>query len=147
LRRADARIFLSVDMRYVGQAYEVKVAWDKNFIRRFHRLHEARFGHSDPEKEIEVVTLRVRIEGKRRVRTTRPLPTKRGRGRQAFVGFKKIYFPHRFARCPTYQREELHPGDRIRGPAVIYEFSSTTVVPPGWDSEVDGHANLHLRGS
>jgi N-methylhydantoinase A len=41
----------------------------------------------------------------------------------------------------------LMPGDRIRGPAVIYEFSSTTVVPAGWRAEVDGYGNLNLQRS
>lgn len=141
----DSKTFLSVGMRYMGQAYEITVPWEKDFIHRFHQLHQTRFGHSDPGKEIEVVTLRVRIEGKRNVKRARPLPKQRGKGRQAFLGFKEVYFSERFVRCPTYQRKGLHPGDRINGPAVIYEFSSTVVVPPGWRAEMDGYRNLHLR--
>jgi N-methylhydantoinase A len=134
-----------VDLRYVGQAYEITVPWERNFVGRFHRLHAVSFGHSDPGKEVEVVTLRVRVEGAIRRRPPRRLPMKRGKGRQALLPFKRVYFPDRFVRCPAYEREKLLPGDRIAGPAVIYEFSSTTVVPPGWKAKVDGYANLHLE--
>lgn len=144
LRKEGAKIYLSVDLRYVGQAYEITVPWAKDFIRRFHQLHESRFGHSDSSQEVEVVTLRVRIESKRERTRERPQPLKGGRGRQALLGHKEVYFSKRFVRCPTYQRERLIPGDRMEGPAVIYEFSSTIVVPPAWRAEVDGYRNLRL---
>lgn len=144
LTSREAKILFSVDMRYVGQAYEIPVPWDRAFIHRFHQLHETRFGHSDPGREVEVVTLRVRIEGKTALRREKPSPLKKGRGNEAFLGLKEVYFPNRFIRAPTYQRERLIPGDKIRGPCVIYEFSSTVVVPPGWRAEVDGYRNLRL---
>ncbi len=144
LNRREARIRLSVDMRYVGQAYELTVPWGKSFTRQFHQLHESRFGHSDPLKEVEVVTLRVRVEGKRRLKMARPLSLKKGIGKQAFLGYKEVYFAKRMLRCPTYERDRLNPGDRIRGPAVIYEFSSTVVVPPAWQAGVDRYSNLNL---
>jgi N-methylhydantoinase A len=144
LSRKQAKSFLSVDMRYAGQAYELTVPWDQGFIRRFHQLHEVRFGHSDPAIEVEAVTLRVRIEERKKERRKRALGLKGGKARQAFLGYKEVYFPDRFSRCPIYQRERLIPGDRLQGPSVIYEFSSTVVVPPGWGAEVDGYRNLHL---
>ncbi len=144
LKKNESRVLLSVDMRYAGQAYEINLPWDRSFARRFHQLHEARFGHSDPSKEVEVVTLRVRIEGKGRLKKPRPLSLKQGSGKQAFLGQREVYFDKRMLRCPTYERERLHPGDRIRGPAVIHEFSSTVVVPPVWRVRVDGYSNLDL---
>ena len=144
LGKREVRVLLSVDMRYVGQAYEITVPWGKDFTRGFHRLHEARFGHSDPDKDVEVVTLRVRLEGKRQVRGARRVPMRRRKGDQPVLDFKEIYFPQHLRRCPTYEREKMAPGDRIVGPAVIYEFSSTVVVPPLWRAEMDGYGNLHL---
>jgi N-methylhydantoinase A len=144
VRKKETEISLSVDMRYPGQAYEITVPWGKDFIRRFHQHHETRFGHSDPEKEVEVVTLRVHLESRRALRKERPLPLKRGPGRHALLGHQKVYFAKRFVRCPLYQRESMAPGERIRGPAVVYEFSSTTVVPPSWRAVMDGYRNLHL---
>jgi N-methylhydantoinase A len=144
LKKNESRVLLSVDMRYAGQAYEINLPWDRSFTRRFHQLHEARFGHSDPSKEVEVVTLRVRIEGKGRLKKPRSVSLKRGSGKQGFLGQREVYFDKRLLRCPTYERERLNPGDRIHGPAVIYEFSSTVVVPPVWQARVDRYSNLDL---
>ncbi|MGH9392597.1 MAG: hypothetical protein ACRD1E_00365 [Terriglobales bacterium] len=44
-----------------------------------------------------------------------------------------------------YLRERLRAGDRFRGPAVVTEYSATTVVPPGWRARVDGWGNLILE--
>ncbi|MDP6559065.1 MAG: hydantoinase/oxoprolinase family protein [Candidatus Binatia bacterium] len=144
IERKEARVLRSVDMRYAGQAYEITVPWGWNFIRRFHQMHEVRFGHCDADEEVEVVNLRVRIEGKKSVPKSRPARSKRGNGSQALLDRNDIYFPDRFIRCSSYERERLVPGDRIRGPAVIYEFSSTVIVPPSWQTTVDGYNNLHL---
>ena len=144
LKKNESRVLLSVDMRYAGQAYEINLPWDRSFTRRFHQLHEARFGHSDPSKEVEVVTLRVRIEGKVRLKKPRSVSLKQGSGKQGFLGQREVYFDKRLLRCPTYERERLNPGDRIHGPAVIYEFSSTVVVPPVWQARVDRYSNLDL---
>ncbi len=64
LERSKVKIRFWVDVRYVGQAYKLTIPWKKGFVGRFHQLHESRFGHSDPRKDIELVTLMVRIEGK-----------------------------------------------------------------------------------
>ncbi len=144
LKKKESRVFLSVDMRYAGQAYEINLPWDRGFARRFHQLHEARFGHCDPSKEVEVVTLRVRIQGKKGVKKPRPLSLKPGSGKQASIGQRNVYFEKRLLRCSTYERERLNPADCIRGPAVIHEFSSTVVVPPDWQVRVDKYSNLDL---
>ena len=144
LKENASKVFLSVDMRYTGQAYEINLPWDRTFRRRFHQLHEARFGHCDVSKEVEVVTLRVRIQGHRMVKDPRPLSLKKGNGKQAFLGQRNVNFETRLLRCSTYERERLNPGNRIQGPAVIYEFSSTVVVPPVWQARVDRYSNLDL---
>jgi N-methylhydantoinase A len=144
LERKEIAVSLSVDMRYAGQAYEVTVPWSEKFARQFHRLHEARFGHANPDHDVEVVALRARLEGRRLVRAARPQPVRKGKGLEAYQGMKQAYFTRGYRRCRTYQRERLRPGDRIVGPSIIYEFSSTVLVPPGWRAEVDGYRNLHL---
>ncbi|NIO11097.1 MAG: hydantoinase/oxoprolinase family protein, partial [Deltaproteobacteria bacterium] len=76
----QTKILRSVDMRYLGQAYEINLPWDRRFIRRFHQLHQARFGHCDPYQAVEVVTLRVRIQTRKVPTPSRRLPLKRGNG-------------------------------------------------------------------
>ena len=65
----------------------------------------------------------------------------------AAAHFKRApaYFEGR--RLPTdfFVREQLQPGNRIVGPAVIAEYSATTVVPPGWRARLDPYENLLLE--
>jgi 5-oxoprolinase (ATP-hydrolysing) len=51
----------------------------------------------------------------------------------------------RFHRTPVFRRDALHPGDRIKGPAIIAEANATTVVEPGWQAEVTALGHLVLR--
>jgi N-methylhydantoinase A len=57
---------------------------------------------------------------------------------------KPVWFDGRFRNTPVYDREQLAAGARVRGPAVIVEYSSTTVVPPDFRCEVDKYLNLIL---
>jgi N-methylhydantoinase A len=52
-----------------------------------------------------------------------------------------------FVDCPVYERHDLRPGDRLRGPAVIEQMDATTVVPPGFLASVDDALNLFLTQS
>ncbi len=136
---ADAvRITVEVDARYVGQAFEVTVARDA-WRERFHDRHEALYGFSDATRAVECVRVRVRGEGDdhpearhdetrvpapRRVRTRRMSRDRRG-----------------LAVCA---RDDLRPGDRVRGPARIDETSGTTYVPAGWRAMCLGDGTLHI---
>jgi N-methylhydantoinase A len=61
------------------------------------------------------------------------------------VKTKPVWFAGRFHRTGLYDRERLEAGARLVGPAVIFEYSSTTVVPPDFTCEVDKYLNLILK--
>ena len=66
--------------------------------------------------------------------------------RQVFVGSRAmLYFDGRAWSASVHRREELAAGRRLRGPAVICEYSATTVVPPGWRLTVDALGGLVLE--
>jgi N-methylhydantoinase A len=44
-----------------------------------------------------------------------------------------------------YRREALEPGVKFAGPALVVEYSATTVVPPGCECGVDGRKNLIIK--
>ena len=52
-----------------------------------------------------------------------------------------------FADCPIYAREELRPGNRFAGPAIVEQMDATTLVPPGWSARVDSYLNLILEAA
>ena len=58
---------------------------------------------------------------------------------------RPVWFEGAFVECPIRAREELAPGMRLTGPAVVEEFGSTTVVRPGWRASVDPHRNLIME--
>jgi N-methylhydantoinase A len=135
----------SVDIRYVGQGYELQVPWSNNFVSDFHRLHEQRYGYSDPHRPVEVVNARVRM-----VATAERLEFARremrpGDGAQAIRKRKQFYLEGEWVPGAIYDRDELRPGDRFRGPAVVVEYSATTFLPPDGTATVDELSNLLIE--
>jgi N-methylhydantoinase A len=59
----------------------------------------------------------------------------------AHTGGRRVYFGG-FRMAPTLRRAELLAGNKIKGPALIEEHASTTVLMPGDGCEVDGWGNL-----
>jgi N-methylhydantoinase A len=138
------RIERFLDMRYAGQAYELSVPARGDFVRAFHREHELRYGHANPARAIEIVNIRSRLIGATprlawpRHRLGRP------ECREAIVATREVMFRGKKERTPIYVREKLQAGNVVRGPAIIAEYSGTTVVPPGWRGRVDAYDNLVL---
>jgi N-methylhydantoinase A len=133
-------------MRYAGQAYELSVPAAGDFVELFHREHARRYGYSDARRPVEIVNVRARFIGASpRVNWTRQRLGK-GDCRAAIIETRAVYFHGRRRVAHVYQREKLRPGNRFRGPAIVAEYSATTVVPGGWSASVDGFENLLLIG-
>jgi len=140
-----ARVERRLDVRYVGQAYELPVPFTPDFSKRFHREHEKAYGYAHAGRPIEVVNLRVRLT----IPTAKPAgPARRmgspGKSSRALVKKRPVWFGSRFLTTPLFDRERLAPGARLRGPAVVVEYSSTTVVPPDFVLNADRYSNLVL---
>ena len=131
-----------IDMRYRGQSYELSIPFTCGFDRQFHRSHEQRYGYADLGRDSEIVTLRVRARGAvRKPRLPRespgpPDPT------PAFLRAKRVCFFGRLYETPIYERSLLHAGNRITGPALVFEYSASTAIPPGCVCIVDAFGNL-----
>ncbi len=63
----------------------------------------------------------------------------------ATLGEREVVFRSRAVRSRVVLREKLLPGNLIRSPAVLVEYSATTVIPPGWLARVDGYRNLVIE--
>ncbi len=140
----SVRIERCLDMRYSGQAYELVVPAGGDFIGAFHRAHERRYGYADPSRQTEIVNVRIRAIGA----TPKPELPRERRSRtsvtSAIVNFRPGIFSGRAYRTPVYDRAKLGAGHRFRGPAIVTEYSATTVLPPGWMGRVDIFGNLIL---
>jgi N-methylhydantoinase A/oxoprolinase/acetone carboxylase beta subunit len=137
-RRAIARL---VDVRYIGQSYEITLPYSSSFRSEFDRLHGRLYGYSNPERPTELVNVRVRATGitskptlpfsrPKRAHAARAYATRRGRfeGRETPVRF------HRW--------DDLVPGATGRGAAVIGGGEATVVIPPDFIFRVDGYGNV-----
>jgi len=74
------------------------------------------------------------------------------KGQAAATRRRRAFFPDagsmRQVATTIYDRSLLRPGRRVAGPAIVFEYSATTAIPPGWRGRVDRFENLILeRGS
>ncbi|MGH9602498.1 MAG: hydantoinase/oxoprolinase family protein, partial [Terriglobales bacterium] len=133
------RFARSVDVRYRGQGYELSVPFTSALLRRFHQEHQRRYGYSHPKREVELVTLRLRA-----MIPARAVGLRAEAGKKQAAGTAPVYFEGTFRPTYIYDRSSLVAGKRYAGPAVITEYSATSVVPPGMRFRVDSAGNLIL---
>jgi N-methylhydantoinase A len=156
LQDSQINLMPSLDMRYVGQSYELGVPVSaqpggsvQQYVELFHKVHQQRFSYASQDDPVEIVNLRVKAVGK----TDKPQFQRQPLGgvdpRQAHIGYKQVHFADasnaRAARpipAALYQRERLVPGNIVVGPAVLFQFDTTTIVPGGWNATVDEWGNL-----
>ena len=131
-----------LDVRYVGQSYELTIPYSDEWLGAFHQAHDRRYGHSNSESPVEVVSARSTLLGLTEKPRLRRAVKKAPRPRAVETG--KVWFDDGWEQTPVYDRVDLGFGNVIRGPAVIGEYSSTTLVPPRFRCEVDRHLNLVL---
>ncbi len=141
----ELRLERWLDLHYVGQAYELSVRLGPNYLRDFHRAHERRYGYADPARPAEIVNVRVRMSGGTPKPSLRRERASGANARAAMAGTRRSIFAGRALDPALYERAKLRPGNRFRGPAIVGEYSATTLVPPGWRARVDAFGNLILE--
>jgi N-methylhydantoinase A len=134
----------SVDARYVGQNYELEVAWagDLDGLRAgFHALHRRLYAYATDDA-VECVNLRVRA-GVEAVRARMPEWPATGTG-QPFAEHE-AYFPETGSTAlPVFRREDLPPEHPVKGPALIEDPWATTLVYPDHTGLLDRAGNLWM---
>ena len=165
---ATHRFVRTVDVRYVGQAFEVRVpapdgivdeAYAAKVADRFHTEHKQLYGYDfrgDPTQQVEWVNLRVtgigpitRPEIQRFPRNVRhdggqDVHVPDATVREAVSGRREVCFDaeHGYLTTDVYDRAKLGAGDQFSGPAIVEEFGSTIPVHPGFAVRVDDFGNL-----
>jgi len=142
----------TVDMRYVGQGYEITVALpDRSlakdeFLRQlldnFTKLYRELFGRT-VSASVEVITWRLRSSGGKD-QVTRPHQAEVA---DALKGKRSVYFNElgSYAETPVYDHYKLPIDQPVEGPAVVEQRESTAVVGPRGTAHVDGHGNLVIN--
>lgn len=155
LDKDDIQFDRRVDMRYVGQGYEVEVElpdWRIGGViealpAAFSDAYKGVFGMDLPDRPIEIVNLKIeargRIAGKNEIyRLSRFSP-----GKRAEASTRKAWFPEfdGYVDCPVMDRYAMSAGDVVRGPALIEERESTCVIGPQDTLHVDQLMNLVIE--
>jgi len=136
----------SADMRYAGQAYELRVELQAGddaaaYAEAFHREHERIYGFRDEAAPVEIGTIRLAMIG-----AGQPLAPSRATGEGAPVRARRPLF-HKGAwqEAAVYDRHALGQGASLPGPAVVEQAETTTVILPGWTATVDAQGNLIIE--
>ena len=130
----------SCDIRYRGQGYELNLSYGPQLMERFHAEHHRRYGYSSPQREVEIVTVRLRG---RMMSSEKLSALKMDTGSSKLrAGSAEISFDGKKIKAQVMPRETLKIGKPYRGPAIVTEYSATTVVPPGHRFHADKAGNL-----
>lgn len=134
---------ISIDMRYIGQSYELTVPLHQNYVHSFHELHERRYGYRDDSREVEIVTLRLRAIGVRKsskMKFAQPPDSWKGP-----VERRPVVYEGEKLSVDVYERCRLGAGQKIFGPALVVEDSATHWLVPGWSAVADPRGHLLLE--
>jgi N-methylhydantoinase A len=152
--RTHRNYVASLDVRYKGQAYELNIPLSgvTDIRDAFHETHQLTYGYSMPERDVEIVNLRVQavgsvehavlqeeddtIEEDEFDGATYAVPG------DALIGTKETVTG---TPITLYEREMLSPGARFSGEALIFQLDSTIYIPQGWLARIDGYRNLILE--
>jgi N-methylhydantoinase A len=142
----------SADLRYEGQSYELNIpivdltdtGAIEQMIADFHNTHGRIYAYSDPSESVEIISLRIAAIGQvPQIGLTKGEMGKSGPAIEKAT--RPVYFfGQGFLPSHIFERDDLKPGQQFRGPCLIEETTSTTVVPPGWAGIVDTFGNLTI---
>jgi N-methylhydantoinase A/oxoprolinase/acetone carboxylase beta subunit len=142
--RGEVRLDQQLDVRYVGQSYEITLPLTVGYRGEFDRRHGKLYGYANPGRAVEVVAARVRATGitdKPELPFTRPRRGVRARAHAVSTG----RFDGRDRQVAYFRWPDLAPGTAGRGPCVITGPEATAVIPPGWRFTIDGFGNVVAR--
>lgn len=150
----DIQSATRLDIRFAGQEFTVTVRLDEDWLanretlltglrKRFVELHRRQYGHGEIDAALELVTVRTRSVGE----VARPAWPEWPASTEATANAKRnTYFASlgKFTEIPVYNRADLARDQVLQGPAIVEEWTTTTVLPPNWQLKVDRLGNLVL---
>lgn len=151
----ETAMILTLDMRYVGQNYELAVELPasadtialppaQTLLETFFAAYRRAYGHHDAEAPVEIVNIRLRAVA--RLAQAQAAAATTAAGEVAPYASQQVWFSaDGSVPTPLFDRNGLPPGTRLQGPAIITQLDSTTVVPPGATVIVDDASNLIME--
>jgi len=145
-------LLYSADMRYLGQAFEIEVPLEADWVEAgaldkfesaFNDQHENLYGYCDRKALTQIVNIRVVIVAA----TSKPQAQKTAKTRDKLepLFHEDIYSEEQMRKFAFYRRDDLKTGHTFAGPAVILQDDSTTCILDGFKGRVDSYGNLILQ--
>lgn len=143
-------LFRFIDLRYLGQSYEITLAFRNGlpgrsrprFLSEFHRAHEKLYSYRHDGSPVEIVNIRIKAVVPADKIMIRAEKERRGDPAKAAIKAQTMTCGARKFRGVVYDRSRLGAGMRIPGPALVMAPESTTYLPPGHSARVDRYLNL-----
>lgn len=136
-----AKLQRFADVRYLGQSYELTVPWrGARTAALFHAEHHRTYGYSDPNRPVEYVAIRVRATTSvRKPKLSKDKPA--ARKAATSPERRRVYTAGKWKQIDAWRRGAL-PARAIKGPALLLDYGSTTLIPHGWSAREDHFGNL-----
>jgi len=143
----------SADLRYSGQLHELEVSIAmtggcftkddvKSLVNEFHKVHEVCYAYSVPGYPVDCLFLRVRVEGITEKPSFGEEPYSGEDASVALKGWREVLFEARQpVKVAIYDGNKLGNGNRITGPAIIEEPTTTIVIPPDYEVQCDAYSH------
>lgn len=143
----------ALDMRYRGQKHTVRVPFEhgqtlESLVASFGDIYKRRYGHANEKNPVEVLGVRLGAE----VEIPRPelaglIGAHATAGVPEPTGRRSVYFPAPHGRTDVcvWRRDTLPPGFLLDGPAIIEEYSSTTILVPGDHARIGELGEIVIR--
>ena len=153
IAESEIKIEYRFGMRYEGQIYEEEVVLESpktdfdGLSAAFGEIYEGKYGFRREPELAELVNLRVVAIGET-VKPDLELAHKSSDSETKDDGdtsTRGLYVEGEFVDCPVHRRQSLDANHSILGPAIVEEYDSTTVVPPGWSATVDNAGSLIME--
>jgi len=141
----QAVITRTIDVRYVGQSFELEVPLAPQFRQSFEDLHEKRYGYCQQDAPIEIVNVRVRAIGHV---TPPPIPTRPlGSADPTSAKWEErpVVQGQGIQLVPHYWGNRLCPGHEISGPAILVLDDTTVYLGPTDQANVDPYSNILIQ--
>ncbi len=132
----------TLDLRYLGQSYELNIPYREDYLADFHRAHQKLYGYSRNEAMVELVNVRLRVIGKIESPKLESMPYTGKDPTQAYIKKRNVYLADGSQEIPLYQGELLSNGNSIDGPAIIVKKDTTVFLAIDSSLNVDHLGNF-----
>jgi 5-oxoprolinase (ATP-hydrolysing) len=137
----------SLDLRYrdIEATINIPRPEDGDYARRYEELHQQLYGYRRTGRAIEIVAARVEVVG-----STADPPDRSAVSwsrTAASAETTETVFNGRLHTTAVFLRDGLQPGDRLIGPAIVCEPTSTVVIEPGFEAQVLERGEILIRAA